>query len=175
LLLSILIIYDKNRVIDRLHPLVSGINTVFDVPHSRSYSISEKQFSHAGMRIVVQGKESGVSIATTADGFRMICFQGHPEYDTISLMKEFVRDLKLFHSGALQTPPAYPEHYFGDKIRDILSQNPTPDQIESLTAHYLDNTWCDSAKSIIINWIRYVYQLTHIENKKQIHGGFSAK
>ena len=160
----------KNRVIDRLHPLVRNMNTVFDVPHSRLYGISEKQFLHAGMNIVLRGEESGVSIATSADGFRVICIQGHPEYDTKSLMKEFVRDLKLFYSGALQAPPAYPEYYFGDTIRGILSQDPTPDQIESLIGHYLNNTWRDSAKSIFTNWIRHIYQLTYIENKKQVYG-----
>jgi len=161
----------KNRVIDRLHPIVRGMNTVFDVPHSRFNYISEEQFTRAGMRILVQGDESGVHIATSADGFRVICFQGHPEYDTVSLMKEFVRDLQLFHAGELKAPPAYPEHYFGDNVCNILSHNPASDKIESLIAHHLDNTWCDSGKSVIANWIGQVYQVTHVERRKQFMDG----
>jgi len=31
----------------------------------------------------------GVHLATSADGLRVVFFQGHPEYDTVSLLKEY--------------------------------------------------------------------------------------
>ncbi len=161
----------KNRVTNRQHPIVRGMNTVFDVPHSRKNRISEQQFTDVGMKILVRGEESGVHIATSPDGFRVICFQGHPEYDTISLMKEYLRDLKLFHAGALEEAPVQPAHYFSDTVQNILAQDHKMEEIETLITEHLENTWCDSGKSVIANWIGQVYQVTNVDHRKQFMEG----
>ena len=43
----------KHRVLDRSHPLVKGMNTVFDVPHSRFNRITEAQFTESGLKTLV--------------------------------------------------------------------------------------------------------------------------
>ena len=55
--------------------------------------------------------DAGVHLATSADGFRIVYFQGHPEYDRNSLLKEYKREVGRFLSGELEAPPPYPEHY----------------------------------------------------------------
>jgi len=80
---------------------VSDINTRFDVPHSRWNKVTPQQFRDAGLHILVES-EIGVHLATSHDGISFIFFQGHQEYDTVSLLKEYKRDLLLYASGELE-------------------------------------------------------------------------
>ncbi len=150
----------KHRVIDRYHPLVRNMNTVFDVPHSRYNTISTQQFVKAGMKPLVESIEAGTHIAVSNDGFRLICMQGHPEYDTISLLKEYTRDLKLYESGELNNKPPYPDNYIDNN--DLSENN-------------IENTWTDSARSILASWIGLVYQITNADRKKQFMDGVDPK
>src|SRR3989344_5268071 len=55
----------SHRVIDRKHPLVSDVNTRFDVPHSRFNDVSRQQFEAARLRILVESEVAGVHLATS--------------------------------------------------------------------------------------------------------------
>ena len=101
-----------HRVVDRTHPLVYDVNTLFDVPHSRFNEIGRAQFEAAGLWMLAESAEAGVHLAVSADGFRQVFFQGHPEYDTISLLKEYKREVKRFAAGARPDYPPFPENYF---------------------------------------------------------------
>ena len=166
-----------HRVIDRTHPLVNDVNTRFDVPHSRFNNISREQFEAAGLHVLVESEEAGVHLAASHDGFRMIFFQGHPEYETISLLKEYKREVLRYASGARTDYPPFPDNYFLARERAILNEfrlrldsalsNDTtlPDLPEHLIAEMLDNTWHDTAEGIVGNWMGLVYQVTHRERK----------
>jgi len=86
----------SHRVVDRQHPLVNGVNTRFDVPHSRFNQIDRQQFEAAGLHVLAESEEAGVHLAVSEDLFRLVFFQGHPEYDIISLLKEYKREVNLF-------------------------------------------------------------------------------
>lgn len=170
-----------HRVLDRSHPLCMGMNTVFDVPHSRFSELSRAQFEDAGMRILVESPEVGVHVAVSPDGFQLICMQGHPEYDFHSLLKEYRREVGRFIAGERDDYPPILERYFNDMAKEklIAFQNDVlSGKIKSLdlfpekeTELYLENTWCDSAKSMIGNWIGAVYQVTHVDRKKRFMDG----
>ena len=121
----------SHRVVDRTHPLVSDVNTRFDVPHSRFNQIDREQFEAAGLHILVESDEAGVHLAASADRFRIIFFQGHPEYDTISLFKEYKREVSRFVKGERADYPPFPENYFSliteailDEHRDLVAGGP---------------------------------------------------
>ena len=40
-----------HKVVNRRHPLIKGVNTRFDIPHSRFNEISELQFSKAEVEV----------------------------------------------------------------------------------------------------------------------------
>jgi homoserine O-succinyltransferase len=159
------------------------VNTVFDVPHSRFNDISHVDFADAGLQVLVESAEAGAHLAVSSDGFRIVMFQGHPEYDTISLLKEYKRDLGLYVQGRFPHCPPFPEHYFGarekallDEYRErLLSANgdgaPLPEFPEELVAGRLDNTWHDTAEAIVGNWIGAVYQVTNPDRKKLFMDG----
>ncbi|MCS6787476.1 MAG: homoserine O-succinyltransferase, partial [Thiobacillaceae bacterium] len=172
----------EHRVVDKRHPLVSDVNTCFDVPHSRWNDISRAQFEAAGLHVLVEG-EVGVHLAVSPDGLRFVFFQGHPEYDTISLLKEYKRDLLLHAQGQLEAPPPFPANYLKAREQAILreyaerlleatrSGRPAPEFPEDLIAPRLDNTWHDTAEAVVGNWMGCVYQVTHIDRHKPFMDG----
>ncbi len=101
-----------HHVVDRTHPLVSDVNTRFDVPHSRFNDISREQFDGAGLHVLTESDDAGVHLAVSADGFRQVFFQGHPEYDMISLLKEYKREVKQLRRGYADGLPARPGTLF---------------------------------------------------------------
>jgi len=166
-----------HRVVDRQHPLVSGVNTLFDVPHSRFNEIGRDQFEQAGLHVLVESREAGVHLAVSEDLFRVIYFQGHPEYDLVSLLKEFKREVIRFAKGEREDYSPFPENYFSRKTQAVLSEykelllgaikkgSQIPEFPERIIADWLHNTWHDSAEAVIDNWIGKVYQLTNNERK----------
>ncbi|HEY9198494.1 MAG TPA: homoserine O-succinyltransferase [Gammaproteobacteria bacterium] len=167
-----------HRVVDRKHPLVLGVNTRFDVPHSRFNQIDRSQFEAAGLHVLAESAESGVHLAVSEDGFRLVFFQGHPEYDSISLLKEYKREVMLYASGRRPDYPPFPEHYFTLQTQALLEEyraaldrarhagTPVPDLPETLLLPHIDNTWHDTAEAIINNWVGKVYQVTNNDRRK---------
>jgi homoserine O-succinyltransferase len=167
----------SHRVTDRKHPLVTGVNTRFDVPHSRFNDISRTQFEAAGLHVLGESETAGVHLAVSEDRFRIVFFQGHPEYDIISLIKEYKREVTLFTQGQRHDYPPFPEHYFTlqaqgifDEYRDRVLRaldagKPLPEFPERLINPMLDNTWHDTAEAIINNWIGKVYQITNNDRR----------
>jgi homoserine O-succinyltransferase len=162
-----------HRVIRKMHPLVNDVNTQFDVPHSRFNNISAAQFREAGLHVLVESADAGVHLAVSADGFRVVYFQGHQEYDTVSLLKEYKREVQRFSAGERSAYPPFPENHFRPREQAILNEyrqrlataraagDPVPEFPEQLVAGCIDNTWHDTAEGIVGNWIGLVYQLTH--------------
>jgi homoserine O-succinyltransferase len=160
----------EHRVTDARHPLVADINTRFDVPHSRWNNVSPAQFEAAGVKVLVESAEAGVHLAVSRDGLRTVFFQGHPEYDTVSLLKEYKRDLLLAAAGKLPVFPPFPQRYFNRQAQALLSEFGSRMQAgemlafpEALLLPLLDNTWHDTAEAVVGNWIGCVYQVTHRE------------
>jgi len=147
------------------HPLVNEVNNQFDVPHSRYNEISEAQFKQAGLKILVASEQAGVHLATSEDGFKIIFFQGHPEYDAISLLKEYKREVFLARQDPQRPYPPFPEYYLNQQAKAILNEYAyrqlAPDFPEKLITKRLKNTWHDTAEAIVGNWIGLVYQITH--------------
>ncbi|MCC6598283.1 MAG: homoserine O-succinyltransferase [Alphaproteobacteria bacterium] len=163
-----------HRVLDRRHPLVRGVNTVFDVPHSRHNDISREKFESAGLKVLSHSEEAGAHIAVSPDGFRLVCFQGHPEYDTISLYKEYRREADRFRRGEIATPPPFPENYFNSAMQSLLqnAQKSEDAPLDDTGFHErIENSWRDSGRSIIGNWAGLVYQTTNADRRKQFMDG----
>ncbi len=173
----------RHRVINNRHPLVNDINTCFDVPHSRFNAVERDAYRRAGLHVLIESKEAGVHMAVSKDYYSTVYFQGHPEYDTISLLKEYKREVVRFWAGQSDTYPVFPEHYLSIQSKAILNEladrvrrhrengDDFPEFPETLVAEQLENTWHDTGEAIIGNWIGMVYQLTHAERKRPLMDG----
>lgn len=176
----------SHRVSAPEHPLLREINTRFDIPHSRYNDISRTQLQAAGLPVLVDSPEGGVHLAASPDQFRVIYMQGHPEYDRTSLLKEYRREIKRFADGSRDTPPPFPEHYFDVEAQERAeaqlqralqareSGAELVDTLEQDVAALLDNTWGDTAKAVVNNWLGLVYGVTNVDRKKQFMPGIDA-
>ncbi|HHJ38106.1 MAG: homoserine O-succinyltransferase [Methylothermaceae bacteria B42] len=166
-----------HRVVEPRHPLVADINTRFDVPHSRYNELFAKDLKRKGLKVLVESEVAGVHLAVSQDLLRVVYFQGHPEYDTISLMKEYKREILRFYFGEREDYPPFPENYFAPKAQELLqayrleiesakrSGRPPADFPEQRLIPLLDNTWRDTAKAVFNNWLGLVYQFTHQDRR----------
>ncbi len=173
----------SHRVSATYHPLLRDINTRFDVPHSRYNDISREQLEAAGLTVLAESAEGGVHMAASPDQFRVIYMQGHPEYDASSLLKEYRRELYRYAHRERDTPPPLPENYLSGEAERLAlaaldaaaqareSAVPYDDTLEASVGTLLDNTWGDTAKAIINNWLGLVYGLTNLDRKQQFMPG----
>lgn len=166
-----------HRVVDQTHPLTIDVNSRFDVPHSRFNQVDREMMEAAGLKVLAQSDEADVHLAVSPDGLRTVYFQGHPEYDTISLLKEFKRETGLYALGKREDFPPFPHAYFDRLSQAILvdyqrmvnqaveQSSPLPAFPERLLVTRLENTWHDTGEAIVGNWIGVVYQVTGAERK----------
>ena len=167
----------SHRVVNDSHPLLSNINTRFDTPHSRFNDVPREQMEEAGLQVLVAGEQAGVLLSVSPDGLRFVYFQGHPEYDIISLMKEYKREISRYLRRERDDYPPFPENYFCDQAQAILEDykrgllaaerngEAIPEYPEEAVVALLDNTWTDTGKALFNNWLGLVYQLTNRDRR----------
>ncbi|MDA0679294.1 MAG: homoserine O-succinyltransferase [Proteobacteria bacterium] len=165
------------------HPLVRDVNTRFDAPHSRYNEITEEQLEAAGLAVLATSDHAGVHLAVSPDMFRVVYFQGHPEYDAVSLLKEYKREVLRYFKGERDDGPRYPENYLPPEAEEITKRYfaeahnalkrglKLPDFPEAELATLVDNTWGDTGKAIVNNWLGLVYRLTNLDRKLQFMPG----
>lgn len=167
----------EHKMILRDHPLVHDVNTHVIVPHSRFNNVTAAQMREKGIHVLAEGPEPGVQLAVSPDGFRTVFFQGHPEYDRISLMKEYKRDVHLYFTGELENYPPMPDHYFDTYAKAILEEykdkvlrarrtgDKAPVFPEPNLLPHLKNTWHDSGEAVVGNWLGLMYQITNKDRR----------
>lgn len=167
----------SHKVVDRQHPLMAEINTRFDVPHSRFNEVFQADMEKHGLKVLVASEEAGVHLAVSPDGFRIVFFQGHPEYDDISLLKEYKREVLRYYNDERDDYPPFPDHYFDAGVQKLLADyagrvilakakgKPLEPLPEAEIIPHLDITWRDSAKAVFNNWLGKVYQITNQDRR----------
>jgi len=168
----------SHQVVHREHPLLRDINTRFDVPHSRFNAVGHDSLERAGLTILIESSDAGVHMAVSPDQYSIVYFQGHPEYDTNSLLKEYKREVRRYILGERGEYPPPPQHYFCADARAIAERyqqsvlkamqqgESVPAFPEAQIEPLLDNTWRDTAKSIVNNWLGLVYEQTDFEGPR---------
>src|SRR5262249_2603109 len=81
------------------------------VAHSRHNELNEGELVAHGYQILTRSAEAGVDMFVKQYQSRFIFFQGHPEYDALSLQREYMRDIARFLSGERQDYPSIPANY----------------------------------------------------------------
>ena len=114
--------------VDTTLPLAAGLPPVVSVPHSRVNGVPTNRMTDAGYSIVIGDGNAGIgwSVATRrCENSDFVLCQGHPEYSTYSLLREYRRDVRrsLFGRGAVPypTPPTVTSARRGSTRRDASS------------------------------------------------------
>ena len=129
----------RHRVQNRKEPLIRGFDDAFYAPHSRHTTVDAEAIRACkDLTILAESPEAGVFVAMAEEGRKIFVF-GHPEYDRLTLEKEYLRDKGK--GLDIQVPKDYfPED--NCEGRPLLM-------------------WRAHANTLYTNWINYyVYQLT---------------
>ena len=101
------------------NPLLAGLDDGFMGPHSHFYDLPLEQILETDLEILAYNNQAGFFLASTKDT-KLVLYQGHPEYDAISLLKEYQREITNFLSDLRPDYPSLPENYFSHKAISIL-------------------------------------------------------
>lgn len=128
----------------------------------------EDALSACGYDVLTRSALAGVDLFTKQKRKSLfVHFQGHPEYSSRTLMKEYRRDIKRFLRQERATYPTMPHGYFDAAATKLLTEfretalaRPHEEQMvffpEKMVAEALQNTWQASAACVYRNWLHYV-------------------
>jgi homoserine O-succinyltransferase len=156
-------VYDCSRVADSW--LTDDIRSPFRIAHSRLNELRAGDLVAGGYQVLTNSPEAGVDIFAKQLRSHFIFFQGHPEYDALSLQREYLRDITRFLGGERNTFPAFPAGYFDiatehrlagfEKRARIERKLPLSVELPHLTLRR-DIAAGDAATAIFANWLGYL-------------------
>jgi len=148
------------------HPLLAGVSEPFRLPHSRWNDLPMEALRASGYTILSWSESTGADTFIEQRGSLLVCFQGHPEYEETSLLKEYRRDVGRFLRGQQATYPTQPQGYFAPPVSaelDAFSARALATPREDLFAEFpavdaggVRNTWQAPAARIYSNWLAFV-------------------
>jgi homoserine O-succinyltransferase len=144
--------------------LIVGAPERFATPHSRQNGLVQAELTRRGYRILTGSAEAGVDAFTRRGSAPALFLQGHPEYDSDSLLREYARDVGRFLRGERPVHPPTPRGYFGPEteaaladLAEIALGAPDPALMplyaETLAAAAPTRTWRASALALYRNWL----------------------
>jgi homoserine O-succinyltransferase len=152
------------------HPLMRNAGSALHFPHSRWNEVREEELTSADYKILTSSDGAGVDLFVKKKKQSLfVHFQGHPEYGTQTLLKEYRRDIKRFLNRERETYPSLPAGYFDTAATKFLSEyqrqaldERKPDFIssfpETLVTRTLQNTWHTLATSVYRNWLQHLIE-----------------
>jgi homoserine O-succinyltransferase len=149
-------------------PLMRGVPATFRTPHARWNAVQEEALESCGYSVLTKSAEAGLDCFVKQQKKSLfVHFQGHPEYDTHSLLGEYRRDIGRFLRGESEVCPTIPRGYFDSEAEEILTafrRKALTDRTPELFADFpadqlakdLRNVWHPPARRIYRNWLLYM-------------------
>ena len=157
------------------HALLAGAPPSLRLPHSRWNGVSARQLAANGYQVLTRSSDGGVDTFVKQDAGLFVFFQGHPEYQSETLLGEYRRDVRRYLKGEMGTYPLLPLDYFEEEtersLREIEAkarasrQEKLLDDVSAvLNSVRIRNTWRSTAVLIYRNWLKHL----HMQKR---HGG----
>lgn len=152
----------------RDHALTNGAAATIRFPHSRWNEVRDAVLTSRGYSVLTKSLEGGVDLFVKQKKQSLfVFFQGHPEYFSRTLLKEYRRDIRRFLARERETYPSMPCGYFDAEAARLLdefqknAENHRQEELldvfpESAVADTLQNTWSSSALCVYRNWLRHM-------------------
>jgi homoserine O-succinyltransferase/O-acetyltransferase len=103
------------------HWLTDDLPSTLKVAHSRLHELRAGDLVASGYQLLTHSPEGGVDIFAKPIGCHFVFFQGHPEYEALSLEREYLRDISRFLAGERDTYPTVPASYFDAETEHRLA------------------------------------------------------
>jgi homoserine O-succinyltransferase len=158
-------VFEVARIVH--HPL-TRLEEKIRFPHSRWNELPGDALLQAGYTILTESPSAGVdSFIKIRKNSLFLHFQGHPEYEAMTLFKEYRRDIRRFLKGEREDYPSMPKDYFDTSAAKILSdfqsaalshrhENQMRSFPEESILPQLVNGWQSCAISIYRNWLHFI-------------------
>ena len=158
-------VFEFVRVSD--HPLTEAAPPFLRVPHSRWNDIPEEDLLACGYRVLTRSDDAGVDAFVKERKSLFVFLQGHPEYEAITLLLEYRRDIGRYLRRERESYPNMPRGYFDQKTIDALTalqEEALTDRREELLTKFptamaagnLANTWRSTGENLYRNWLNYI-------------------
>jgi homoserine O-succinyltransferase len=129
--------------------------------------VAEEELSDCGYRVLTRSTETGADTFIKDHKKLFLFFQGHPEYESDTLLREYRRDVGRYFRGEAPRYPSMPQNYFDRDIAAALTLlrekalrgeggELFPEVSAALTEAKIENRWYASATNIYRNWLRYI-------------------
>jgi homoserine O-succinyltransferase/O-acetyltransferase len=160
-------IYDCFKASD--HWLTDGLPQPFKIAHSRLNEVRASDLAASGYQIVTNSSSGGVDSFAKNFGSQFIFFQGHPEYEALSLEREYLRDISRFLGGERDSYPSMPVGYFDSETEQRLAtfaararRERRPGLSAELPARTLRQDIASGAAATVMfrNWLAYLASST---------------
>jgi homoserine O-succinyltransferase len=149
------------------HPLTAGTASQFRLPHSRWNGVPEEQLADCGYKVLTRSANAGVDTFIKQQKSLFVFFQGHPEYESDTLLREYRRDVGRYIKGGASRYPLVPRNYFDETTVEELaafkekvisrgSEALLPELNGILGNKAIANTWQASAAGIYRNWLSHI-------------------
>jgi homoserine O-succinyltransferase len=146
------------------HPLLAGSPARSLVPHSRWNDVPAEALEGAGYELLARSPEVGADMFVKHDRSLFVFLQGHPEYDPMTLLREYRRDVSRFLRHERDSYPALPRSYLDaaserslDAFRRCALSARDPELLERFPATSIvqrsANSWHAAALRLYRNWL----------------------
>jgi homoserine O-succinyltransferase len=161
------------------HALIAGAPSRFPMPQSRWNEVREAELARCGYQILTRAGNAGADTFVKQRNALFVFFQGHPEYDTNSLLLEYRRDVCRYVRRERENYPETPAGYFDRDSEEVLAafRNRVIDaKREELLAEFptarveanLANKWRPAAVNIYRNWLKYLWAEKERQRRKGV-------
>ena len=146
------------------HPLTAASSATLRMPHSRWNDVPEDALRASGYRVLTRSRDAGVDMFVKQRNSLFVFFQGHPEYEAVTLLLEYRRDVGAYLRGERDVYPSMPQGYLDPEIETRLAAlraRAMEDRREALLADFptataaarVTNDWRSSAEHVYRNWL----------------------
>jgi homoserine O-succinyltransferase len=157
------------------HPLTEAVPFTFPVPHSRWNGVVESELAMRGYTVLSRTSDGGVDTFVKTVGSLFVFFQGHPEYEADTLLREYRRDAARYLKAETESYPQIPSSYFDPATADALNSlreqalaSRSEELLDALSVilerSSVENTWRLSAARVYRNWLDYVHARKYSAN-----------
>jgi homoserine O-succinyltransferase len=151
------------------HVLTAGLGRSVYMPHSRLNDLPAALLQAGGYTSLIDSPEMNWTVATKDKGrCTFVLVQGHPEYSTTSLLREYRRDMQRYLREERPSVPAIPVGYLDDEGRALLEafearalrasgDKELMDEFPfEVVAARLVNTWRSTGTHLYANWLSLI-------------------
>jgi len=159
-------VFDCLRASD--HPMLKHVPEAFRLPHSRWNGLPEAELTQCGYQVLTFAEGAGVDCFVKQNSSLFVYFQGHPEYESETLLLEYRRDVIRYLNEESSVYPSIPRGYFNSatereltRIQDQAKLRPHAETLAAVSAltssaNSMDD-WSVAASTLYRNWLGHIH------------------